>query len=149
MLSTSQEDRKCPRGASPPTVLEHFQGLYLLGHPQVMPRPPSPNRNSYLSSGALPPKPFSKKPPPRAFYPVPSPSAYGNPFSALTGFRPWWSPQAFDPSRLLHFRDFPVALPPWLPSVFWAPLDLRHLRLDHPALGSIYNAPEVSYHPRG
>jgi hypothetical protein len=53
------EDRDFPRGASPPTELGYFRGLHHVGTPQVMPPRLLPTGTFYLTSGALPPRPFS------------------------------------------------------------------------------------------
>jgi hypothetical protein len=52
--SRSQEDRECPRGASPPTGLGHFRGLYPWGHTQAMPQHRVPFVMLYLTPRTSP-----------------------------------------------------------------------------------------------
>jgi hypothetical protein len=82
------------------TGLGHLGDCTLWKNPQVMP-PPSLVRTGtiYLTHGTLPPNrlpmilvslepdPLFLELCPRAFYPMRS---FGNPFSAIAGFRPWW-----------------------------------------------------------
>jgi hypothetical protein len=126
--------------------LRHPRGQASSGEPPDIAHTPGPNRNFLLTPGALSPRPF-----PRILASLgPGPSASCS-WSSAPGFLGLWksiscprrtsSPQAFAPFRAASLWCFSpmVSLSGIATSalalLFWTPLGLYRIRIDHEAFG--------------